>query len=124
MKSHRYVLLRLLGITVLLLVATSLLVPQPVAAQVEEPVVYHACRVPEVGAIYLIRLDGTPEECLSETHIEFSWSEAGTQGPAGEPGPAGEAGPGCPEGWGVDGAGGLLLPAGEVGGPGVTAPIC
>lgn len=39
---------------------------------------FTACRVPDVGAIYMIGVEGAPSACLDESHIEFSWTEAGT----------------------------------------------
>ena len=47
-------------------------VPSPVSAQT-----FTACRVPEVGAIYMIGVPGTPTACLDPSHVEFSWSESG-----------------------------------------------
>lgn len=34
-----------------------------------------ACRVPDVGAIYMIGVAGAPTTCLDPAHIEFSWTE-------------------------------------------------
>ena len=39
---------------------------------------FTACRVPDVGAIYMIGLEGLPEACLDPSHVEFSWSEGGS----------------------------------------------
>jgi hypothetical protein len=106
---------------VLLAAGSTMLLPQVTLAQQEaaaneaqEPVVFHACYVTEVGAIYLIGLPGLPVSCLSASHQEISWTEGegppgppgpegppGTQGPPGEqglPGPQGEQGPPGPEG--------------------------
>ena len=33
-----------------------------------------ACRVPDVGAIYIIGTPGTPPDCLDPSHVQFSWS--------------------------------------------------
>lgn len=38
---------------------------------------FTACRVPDVGAIYMIGLEGLPTECLDPSHVEFSWTEGG-----------------------------------------------
>lgn len=38
---------------------------------------FQACYVPDVGAMYLINLDGLPTSCLSETHQEITWTEGG-----------------------------------------------
>lgn len=38
---------------------------------------FNACRVPEVGAIYMIGVTGAPSACLDDTHVEFSWTEGG-----------------------------------------------
>lgn len=35
---------------------------------------FHACYVPEVGAVYMIKLEGLPQACLDATHVEFSWT--------------------------------------------------
>jgi hypothetical protein len=51
--------------------------------------------VPEVGVLYMIGEPGLPDSCLLSTHVEFSWSETGEQGP---PGPQGEQGPAGPQG--------------------------
>jgi len=39
---------------------------------------FTACRVPDVGAIYMIGVAGAPTECLDPSHVEFSWTEGGT----------------------------------------------
>lgn len=39
---------------------------------------FHACYVPSVGAIYLIKLTGLPDGCLASSHVAFSWSESGS----------------------------------------------
>lgn len=38
---------------------------------------YRACRVPTVGAIYMIGVTGAPTACLDASHVEFSWTEGG-----------------------------------------------
>ncbi len=37
---------------------------------------FHACYVPEVGAVYMIKLQGLPQACLGSSHVEFSWTSA------------------------------------------------
>lgn len=101
---------------VLAFVGAAALAPGSVAAQSEEtPQVYHACRVPEVGVLYMIKDNGLPEACLDPSHVEFSWTEGGTegpQGPQGDQGPAGPEGPAGPKGdtgeAGPQGASGLV----------------
>jgi hypothetical protein len=39
---------------------------------------FTACRVPDVGAIYMIGVAGAPQACLDQSHIEFSWTEGGS----------------------------------------------
>lgn len=36
---------------------------------------FNACYVPNVGAIYLIKIAGLPQNCLSGSHIEISWTD-------------------------------------------------
>lgn len=48
-----------------------LLAAAPAAAQET----FHACYVPDVGAVYMIKITGLPQACLGESHVEFSWSE-------------------------------------------------
>ena len=53
------------------------------ASAVSAQTTFRACRVPDVGAIYMIGVQGAPNECLDATHVEFSWTEgvgAGTIG--------------------------------------------
>lgn len=52
------------------------LVAVPVQAQTTQT--FYACYVPEVGAMYMIRLSGLPNECLSTNHQEISWTEGTT----------------------------------------------
>jgi hypothetical protein len=62
--------------------ATALLLAlsaQPAAAQANElPALIHACYVPNTGTIYRIKTEDTKENCTSNRHIEFSWSQEGT----------------------------------------------
>jgi hypothetical protein len=41
---------------------------------------FEACYVPEVGAIYLIKLPGLPQACLSNTHVLITWTEGVADG--------------------------------------------
>ena len=34
---------------------------------------FHACFVPDVGAMYLIKLPGLPTQCLTPNHEEITW---------------------------------------------------
>jgi hypothetical protein len=63
---------RFLGLFALTLILTPLL---PGTTQAQEAQTFHACYVPQVGAMYLINLPGLPEECLSENHVAISWTE-------------------------------------------------
>jgi len=47
--------------------------PQDAEAQAT----FTACRVPDVGAIYMIGVAGAPSACLDVSHVEFSWTEGG-----------------------------------------------
>ncbi len=38
---------------------------------------FHACYVPSVGAVYMIKLTGLPASCLAAAHVEISWTEGG-----------------------------------------------
>lgn len=49
----------------------------PAAAQ-ESAQTFRACLVPQVGAMYLIGLEGLPAECFSGEHREISWTEGGS----------------------------------------------
>jgi len=46
--------------------------------QAQAPTTFTACRVPDVGAIYMIGVAGAPSECLDPSHVEFSWTEGGS----------------------------------------------
>ncbi|UCG88298.1 MAG: hypothetical protein JSW71_07070 [Gemmatimonadota bacterium] len=46
-------------------------------ANAQAPTTFHACYVPDVGAMYLIQLPGLPTECLSGTHVQITWTEGG-----------------------------------------------
>jgi trimeric autotransporter adhesin len=64
------------GVASALLFAVS---AQPAAAQANElPPLIHACYVPNTGTIYRIKTEDTKENCNSNKHIEFSWSQEGT----------------------------------------------
>ena len=58
----------------LLSILPALALSVPAEAQSSERT-FTACWVPEVGAVYLIREAGLAEDCLSEAHEEFSWTE-------------------------------------------------
>ena len=47
------------------------------SADVAAQTTFTACRVPVVGAIYMIGLPGLPTACLDPAHVEFSWTEGG-----------------------------------------------
>jgi hypothetical protein len=38
---------------------------------------FNACRVPGVGAIYMVGVAGAPSACLDASHVAFSWTEGG-----------------------------------------------
>lgn len=44
-------------------------------AELSAQTTFTACRIPDVGAIYMIGLTGLPTECLDPSHVEFSWTE-------------------------------------------------
>jgi len=44
---------------------------------------FNACYVPNVGAIYLIRIAGLPQNCLSSSHVEISWTDGSMNVPDG-----------------------------------------
>jgi len=67
---HRILSRTLLGTAVALVVALD---GSAVAAQTT----YTACRVPDVGAIYMINYAGGPTACLEMTHVMFTWTESG-----------------------------------------------
>lgn len=71
--------------------ALALLTATPIAAQEEEPHVFHACYVPSTGVVYLIGEEGLPSECRSPRHVAFSWTdgEGGDDAEATPTGPAG-----------------------------------
>jgi hypothetical protein len=53
--------------------ALGLAAASPAAAQQT----FYACYVPDVGAVYLIKIPGLPDACLSGSHVEVSWTEGG-----------------------------------------------
>jgi hypothetical protein len=59
------------------LVLAAALGASPLGAQTT----FRACRVPSVGAIYMIGVAGAPSACLDPNHVEFSWTEGGAAGP-------------------------------------------
>lgn len=48
--------------------------PRPDGADVPR-----ACYAPDVGALYVIQLDGLPDDCLADDHVEIPWGEGGTE---------------------------------------------
>jgi len=73
--QRRELLQRLPVLAVAVVLALGFVPARPAQAQEQT---FYACYVPEVGAIYLIRLEGLPEECLSVEHVEISWTEGGS----------------------------------------------
>lgn len=67
---NRTIARSLIGAAVALAAA---LAPSQASAQTT----FTACRVPDVGAIYMIGVAGAPTECLDASHVEFSWTEGG-----------------------------------------------
>lgn len=90
MSENLRIALGRLGMGGLMLMALFISLPEIAAAQTE-PVVLHACYVPEVGAVYRIKAEGLPDACFEETHVEFAWNLQGPPGPEGPQGPAGTA---------------------------------
>jgi len=45
------------------------------APAVAQGTTYYACYVPSVGAMYLIKLSGLPQACLSPAHQQVSWTD-------------------------------------------------
>jgi hypothetical protein len=86
-------------------------------AQTTVPRVFWACYVPGTGTTYRVRETDLKQDCQKATHVLFSWSETGPQGPQGPQGmegPAGAQGPAGPAG--PQGATGPQGPAGPAGG--------
>jgi|JI10StandDraft_1071094.scaffolds.fasta_scaffold105346_2 hypothetical protein len=54
----------------------------PLGAQT--PQTFSACYVPAVGAIYMIKLPGLPQNCLAPAHKEISWQEGATGAAGGD----------------------------------------
>ena len=107
----------------MLWVATAIALTAIGAEQVEAQEVLHACYVRASGTVYRIKEPGTPDSCRSRRHIEFSWNEAGAQGPEGSEGPPGPPGPDGPEGSeGPPGPPGPDGPEGPEGPPGPPGP--
>jgi hypothetical protein len=55
--------------------ALSIVLAAPGAAQTSQT--FHACYVPDVGALYVIKLNGLPDSCVSDSHVEITWTEGG-----------------------------------------------
>jgi hypothetical protein len=58
-----------------LVAATAILLASLFASDLQAQTTFTACRVPDVGAIYMIGVSGAPSACLDPSHIEFSWTE-------------------------------------------------
>jgi Chaperone of endosialidase/Head domain of trimeric autotransporter adhesin len=52
--------------------AFGVLLPGVTTAQSQT---FSACYVPQVGAVYMIKLPGLPTACLSANHVEINWTE-------------------------------------------------
>lgn len=70
---NKSLLRRLSALTGTAAVASCILSPRLVQAQ--QPQTFFACYVPDVGAIYMIKISGLPANCLSVSHVEISWTE-------------------------------------------------
>src|SRR5512143_914677 len=44
---------------------------------------FNACYVHNAGAIYLIRIAGLPQNCLSTAHVEITWTDGSSNVPDG-----------------------------------------
>jgi hypothetical protein len=64
---------RLVSVLVTLLASTDVALAQET---------FRACRVPEVGVIYMIGVGDAPAACLDPGHVEFGWIEGGPLGTA------------------------------------------
>lgn len=73
--QRKGLLQRLPVLAVAAVLALGLVPARPAQAQEQT---FYACYVPDVGAIYLIKLEGLPGECLSTGHVEISWTEGGS----------------------------------------------
>src|SRR5437773_289848 len=51
--------------------ALGALLTSPATAQTT----YHACYVPSVGALYMIKVTGLPATCLATGHVEIAWAD-------------------------------------------------
>lgn len=69
--------LRILLPHILVVTTLAVLVVPSVWAQAEEtaqPGVLYACYVPPTGLVYLIKGPDLPKACVSEDHVEFTWT--------------------------------------------------
>lgn len=57
--------------------ATALVIAGARGSMAQTTESFHACYVPEVGALYVIKLDRLPGDCLAESHVEITWTEGG-----------------------------------------------
>ncbi len=73
MRTNAQIRWGLLGLGWLVAAALLGARPQPAQAQTEDPLLY-ACYVPDVGAVYRVGTDSTPDDCFETTHVKFSWN--------------------------------------------------
>ena len=84
---------------------------------------YYACYIPIIGTVYRIKSQGLPNQCFFSSHVQFSWTKQGIQGPPGppgQPGPQGQQGVQGPPG--ADGGAGAPGATGQQGPPGPPGP--
>lgn len=68
MEIHKWALPMQLAVAGVLLLGS-------VARLTAQETTFHACYVPNVGAVYMIKIPGLPEGCLSDLHVEISWTD-------------------------------------------------
>jgi hypothetical protein len=66
---------RISGIISATAMAATLSAALAAPAAGQTPVVFSACYVPSVGALYMIKQQGLPQACLSSAHAEVSWRD-------------------------------------------------
>jgi hypothetical protein len=109
----------------LALAAALVAAPAALRAQTTTPPTLDACYVPASGTIYRIDTPtapapGAPKQCLSTTHVRFTWNQQGPKGDKGDAGLKGDAGPQGIQG--IQGLRGLQGIAGPQGPKGDTGP--
>ncbi|MDH3269993.1 MAG: collagen-like protein [Gemmatimonadota bacterium] len=88
-----------------------------------EPGMLYACYIPRLGLVYRVKGEGLRDQCHSQRHVAFSWSELGSPNSEGVPGPEGPMGPQGPQGeTGPAGPQGEPGPVGPQGDEGPTGP--